>query len=93
MARLEELFTPLCPACPGCPTRILVLALLALHLPAVSSTARELELGSLGTRRRVVGREVITIVGCFSRETGEAEAEVVEVEVEEEEEEVRRGRR
>ena len=59
--------------------------MLALHLPAVSSTARELELGSLGTRRRVVGREVITIVGCFSRETGEAEAEVVEVEVEEEE--------
>ena len=59
--------------------------MLALHLPAVSSTARELELGSLGTRRRVVGREVITIVGCFSRETGEAEAEVVEVEEEEEE--------
>ena len=54
--------------------------MLPLHLPPVSSTDSELELelelGSFGTRRRVVGREVITMVGCFRRDTGELEEEV-----------------
>ena len=57
MARLEELLT-LC----WLPTTILVAALL-----------REQLVGILGTSSLVLGREVITMVGCFRRETGEAE--------------------
>ena len=34
---------------------------------------REQLVGILGTSSLVLGREVITMVGCFRRETGEAE--------------------
>lgn len=71
MARLEELLT-LC----WLPTTILVAALLTGHLPPDSSNLRDpVVVGSLGTSSLVLGRDVITMVGCLRRETGEVEEE------------------